>query len=1118
MKETVKRGICLLLAFVMCLSMASCAGTQKDADWTFSEEDAWNMVILNSSMQAEGDRYTATLSYENDIFVNEVTKDDVVVICLPFESMDDDINISIGGEEKKNQSILKTYADEIVTDIKVNKVDAKTLEIDVPDMLTEKSVLYYIVVSKKCTKDSTFACAMEYILEEETEESYAELISNISVGRKDPEFTIKPDNAVLLEDLDNLDIQLTDAFAALTVVEKAVDGENIIIRTTGEVDNTEEVYGNIILTNEEKMIREEVNVAAHIFDLQVYVDMTSYVYEEGRLRFDLVTSDEELYAGDDKLLENITIDGAPVAAVAMNKEENKINVTVETDARDVDAAVAGLFGKQLVIAGALYGGTDVTYDIYDSPAAFSMDILSVEPVEGSEELALVKADLYVLNGFFDGLTASDISFTGSFEGAEILSFEEDEVGGYYVTFHISSDASEALYDGIISVSEGKVRNRWGTVSQNNSSEIFYVAEEARFSENPGVTMLVDCVKEYKSMFKKTKSIVTSILKLKADIATFNVSGFINNSMSILTSLGIIKEKKSTSNDDIYKAVAEVQAMQKKLEKKLAEVQAMLISSTAEIVNGVNKSTLLVACNGWNGFKSNYIVPLEATHTAFYNNVRANLVNFIKGDNNGALVLYYDTEGNLTVPDSVSTQYSVDGIRLNSEKTVTIPLTEDSFASSMDVLAANRLRYTDDVQETLREDVLALLAANSEIEGIPEATEENAEMISCFINSKMSYSALSQSMMNEMESRFVAMCNAIVGDATGSPIDSFYNVMYTIYNFQHEAESDIVDFNNYIVTAILKYGTMAVYASEYNSGYDSDADSIAKAAEAALTFMDENTGLHDLKDGQLWCYSLDKPITQHFDAIFNQMPMCISVSNHTGGLPVGDKVSTVAAVSVRDLGTHFVPFTTDAESLDYCAGGRALEEQKVYFSDMKQLNFMNAISIDRIRTRFENMDISKSVSFEQYMLDLGNAGQQFEQLGLQSDDLVLLTGISGEEKFKLDGSVSLYARKGCGGGVAPAYYNDGELNKLGSHHSEWFRFNRELTGSTYNLATGEHVDKQVLYRKAAYMESHFYWLNDEMYTFQPEGFLYEQDIQNSSRRSNDGKWISRMRYMYFTVEG
>ncbi|MGN1112613.1 MAG: hypothetical protein ACI4RP_05360, partial [Acutalibacteraceae bacterium] len=91
MKSKIKRTVALMLAAIICLSVAACKNTPKwEGKWEISDEDYQKASFVNShSKESDGTR-TVTITANDLKFKSDIGSDNVRVTAYPFT--DEEIN------------------------------------------------------------------------------------------------------------------------------------------------------------------------------------------------------------------------------------------------------------------------------------------------------------------------------------------------------------------------------------------------------------------------------------------------------------------------------------------------------------------------------------------------------------------------------------------------------------------------------------------------------------------------------------------------------------------------------------------------------------------------------------------------------------------------------------------------------------------------------------------------------------------------------------------------------------------------------------------------------------------------------------------------------------------
>lgn len=1109
MKTNLKRMVALLLAVIICLSVAACSNAPSwDGKWEITDADYENMKIAKViSTENDGTRYV-TLSAEDISYKSEVKSDSVRVVAYPVSKA----SIKSLSTNDTAQSSKELFKETLVEGVTTQRKDDKTLELSFKEPEYDYYCMYLYYVHKEAVDGKAFVLGFDNICLEESTTPEAKITTNLKNGQENPTLELKLTNAKASEKIKPEDITLSGAFENLKATAVTSDGDTITIKTEGEVEATSAAYGYVQLSENATDAGAKILAMLEVDNLDAYIDAESFALENGLLSFDVDVYGKTLEISNDELAPLVTLEGYKVDSVKISDDKTSFRLYVKTDKSSIDDAVSALNGKALEIDSKAVGGDGIYVEITASCSSLGGVIKSLDKPEGDSDKFKATAQLFARNGELKKLSKSDIKFSGDFEGAEVTSVKNTD-NGCDIEFTFSADKNRTIFNGYAEISEGKLVDLWGTKSDNNSAGLSYAFETSKADGN-AIDNLVEKFSNYSS-----EDLINDIVNIATIIQSTTLSEFYSGDFvgAIFSLLGV-DSGSDGETAQILSIVTDIKTMVNNLDCEIKDLKSTVEEYGDDIIAESKKNTLIALESKWSAFNTNYVEKLDKTVNSYISNCRRSLVDYIRSGHGDELKLYYDKDGKLAIPDKNNSAYSVDAKKIS--KTVTIKLDDDTFQACDDVFGKKGFKYSDELVKALKTDLgNAVKKMNENGDKSIEYTDDTGEILYGYIYMQMSFKNLTNDFMNNIRNDYVNFCKQIYeGQAI---LNTFDEMMKYKYNFQSEAKQDMENIRKSLVVMLYNYGITASFVEKYDTSTDNK--DITEANHKAIDYIKNHSGLYDEPEGYSYCYVVNRPITLRVSGTGYNMRIKTRYNS-------GRKLTRWIYDGYEDYGTDpyvYRSYYHDGEVIETPAAGAPMRwrlpagyyisADRMDKTNLFSNNILSSKDLKMMKARFNSLKSSnrfasyKDMSFGEYMTNgkLINAPSKYMvhqcESAVNSSAIkptkILTSGVL-EKEMPLDGTRTLKCSKA---GLTAGYAQ--HLKKAEQHYKygggfyftpektyslinpdssdydrkaskEYFQIHKEYDATVYDLETDSMKNNYIVLQAALYGESHSYWRGDE----------------------------------------
>lgn len=1113
MKTKLKRVVALLLAVITCLSVAACSKAPSwDGKWDISDSDYDSMKVAQvASDKNDGTRYVS-FSVKDTKFKSEISSDNIRVVAYPFSKANIK-KLSTNDTANDNEDLNET----IIDGVTVERRDDNTLILSFKEPEYDYYCMYVFYVHKEAVDGNKFVMGFDSESLEKVKTPEAKITTQLKNGQENPTLELKLTNAKPAENIKPEDITFSGAFEDMKATSVTSKGDTITIKTKGEVEISSAAYGYAQLSENVTDAKAKILAMLEVEHLDAYINSKSFALKDGLLSFDVNVYGKKLELSNDKLSPLVTLEGYKVDSVKINNDKTSFKLYVKTDKSSLDDAVNALNGKVLEIDSKAVGGDGMYVEIATSSASLGGVIKSLDKPEGKSDKFKAKAQLFARSGELKELSKSDIKFSGDFEGAEITSVKNTD-NDCDIEFTFSADKNKTLFNGYANIADSRLVNLWGTNSDNNSASLSYAFETSKADGN-AIDNLVNKFENYSS-----ETLLNDIVNVASIIQATSLSEFYSGDFvgAVFSLLGVDSGSDGESAE-ILSIVTDIKTMINNLDCEIKDLKSTVQEYGDDIIAESKKNTLIALESKWNAFNTNYVEKLDKTINSYNSNCRRSLVNYIKADYGDELVLYYDKEGKLAVPDKDNPSYSVDAKRIDKNKTVKIELDDDTFKSCQEIFEKKGFKYSNELVTAFKTDLgNAVKEMNKKGDKSITYTDQTGELLYGYIYLQMLFKNLTNDTINNIRNDYVNFCKQI--NEGQKILENFDEMMKYKYNFQSEAKQDMENIRKSLVVMLYNYGITAGFAEKYDTS--SDNNSITNANHKAKDYIKNNNGLYNEPEGYSYCYVVNRPITLRVSAVdYNMKFNVVDPSPHT-------RLNHWTYSSYEDNGIDpYVIFWLYRRRSDNVVFHRSKEgvgvEEK---ANLMSKNILSSKDLTIMKTRFNNLKSSnrfasyKDITFgeymtngktitppSEYMVTQQTGTKQFESMGdhyTVKPTKIVTSGVM-EKELPLDGSRSLVCNKrgfllrnyeavsardeeykyGGGSYFTPdKEYSLGDSSgNTGKAEKEYFKIHKEYDATVYDMESDTMRANYPIIQVALYAESHWNWFCDEAAYFYNSNF-------------------------------
>lgn len=827
-----KRILSIFLVLVLMLTTSATVLTAcnkgDDAHWVISDEDVTNASILTMTVAKNADGgYIVSAVADKDVFKANVASTDFCVIGKNVEettakSMVDTTEESTTAIDAKTESTGTRIDDTYVKDNSIGGtysfVDSKHATFAVNTL----SDYYIIYIHKNATVDGKYAAGMcENDAENVSIEISTETIS-LNSYESNPTFDIVIGKAVLADTIDSSLITFDAGFSGLIVTSAVRTTDTVLtIHTAGVLDGQ---YSSGDIQFGAGLIKGfdyPASLYIGINSAKAYADFTDVTFDNNVLSLALKLSGSTF-----KENPSITVsgkDGLSVSNVVLDESKATATVKIAVTAADIAAAIEAVKGATLNLADTATDYNEaISVELVPSEASINANVDFIENTSGETYTATVV--LMPSNGTLNDLAIGDITVSGEFTNAQVISVNKTDAGTEVkFTFTTAKDIDDATFTGTLSITAGKLTNLWDNASTLVSTDLYFCSEGDRGDS------LIDLVSGFWDTYGD-----------KIKTYGSGASTALSVGKTILEMTGVI-ESTNAKIDKVYNAVVSLQSDVTAIKNELNLVQERLVA----MENTVDRTKYDTAAAGWNNFYylSDY-KKLQNKITNYNNILNSSLVSFLNGDMK--VTLYYDTNGDITIPSKTNPERSYRNTMIDTTRTKSYTFNKTQMANPLTKSKNATMSYP----LMLKDLRIAIKTVNPYNLG--------ADFYTCF-EMQLNYDAVNNAKVSGADNAFTNTCDYLLG-ASGSkkPLEYFDEMLSCLYNFDSQTLTYKKKARAAITATIIEGHALATLEMAYtNPGVP--MDDINTSFNYCKAYLKGNTGKIEVKNGGQWSFVVNREI-------------------------------------------------------------------------------------------------------------------------------------------------------------------------------------------------------------------------------------------------------------------
>jgi len=363
----------------------------------------------------------------------------------------------------------------------------------------------------------------------------------------------------------------------------------------------------------------------------------------------------------------------------------------------------------------------------------------------------------------------------------------------------------------------------------------------------------DVVKNSLSFDEVSNAVVFIAYAAQLGVAIYSGDAFMIVS-SVNSFLQFIGANIDNGEPTIQDVLDKLETMDVKLDiigEKVDNLTELVIKGDAETRMGIDKVLYNQYRTGWETFVADYAEKMDDMIRDYNTDYHTMMIDLISSPEEPLeITVYYidvDGEKKISSPDPKIKGYSVDGKAITDTVTVTIP---GSYFSNCRETYSQTHRYTEVFAEQFWGDIGKYVEDNPDITIAPE------DLCSALTVS-MQYDIITEDDAKKFSNYFINYARGL-SDTNGSKLNNYYNMLRCHYNFENEAARDFLDIRADTKMDLIKYITFADLLRNF-SGAMIDMDEVVRLYTEAESFIREYDALHHTEDGELYSYVLDSKV-------------------------------------------------------------------------------------------------------------------------------------------------------------------------------------------------------------------------------------------------------------------
>lgn len=815
-----------------------------------------NIVTLDVTSSKTDNERTLEITSSDCTFKEGISADDVRImgtstnyVRTSADISEDELMKEQDSQENTSESDLNENVPESETkeigsfSITWNQSDKITVTFDETD---ENISSYDVYIHKDGINEEKYASGFVAIQNTYEEKSYeVELQDNISLYEENPEIDIKHEDAVKIDsNISKDDIALSGNFSGMTVESVETDDNHTVVKLTGKPSGEGQ---GVITFPADKTDCGEFIVKVNIVDTMLSIDNTTLKYESGKLSFDIINHSSNFTKNDNS---DLKIDNRKVTVMGYSEDGKTVTVSVDTDAEDIDSAIEEL-QKEKISANAesVESGLDSNGIFFVPEVSFVCKLKNYDLYSDYVESLW---NIYISDGKVNKLDENNIVFWNEYKGSEIESLEKVSDNEYLMKIKTStypSVLSDKMLSGAMSIVNNQAVNVWGTtvsdigadmtISVDNGGDIFDIGFDDLISDAKNILSVAKLFGFPSGPFEKILDFCGEYAE-QAD----SVSAFAKYCLSFA---GIIDEDESSSSK-IYKELSNISEGIEKLQQQLTSIENMIQQNDIERRQSDDYKHYADYRTAWKSFYNGELKDMQDIMQKFQTYYDEYIITFMKNSgksdtatgsiNDGTLKIFLNSDGNVEVPSTENESYSLYYSETYLKKYVFKP---EHFTDAC-------VKYEKDGFD----DPVNLIINDSSVEkSIEKFNKDNGTKIDkndlrTAIETQAASYAISKIGASDIIKTYDDFYTTMTSNDImyGNIVETYIKMLSYCYNFQSEAEDDILSMQNYLKLFTIRSSAFASYASWFSPSYKRKDNPIEKQYENMMSVLDKNY-LHDV---------------------------------------------------------------------------------------------------------------------------------------------------------------------------------------------------------------------------------------------------------------------------------
>lgn len=304
---------------------------------------------------------------------------------------------------------------------------------------------------------------------------------------------------------------------------------------------------------------------------------------------------------------------------------------------------------------------------------------------------------------------------------------------------------------------------------------------------------------------------------------------------MLEMTGVI-ESAEAKMDKVYDAIVSLQSDINSIKTQLASIEKRLI----ELQDTTDKIKYDTSAAAWNSFYyGNDYKQLRNKISDYNAYIESNIVSFLNG--NKKITIYYDTDGEITVPMSGDTSKSYRNIDIDTSKTQEYTFTAEQLKSVISKSSIARKAY-DGILSDL---------GDAFKNAYPD--DNLGEKIFKCYQMQLNYAAVKHGKISGIADNFKNTCEYLLGGSRSkAPLEYFYEMMSYVYNFDSQTTTIKQSAISALSSAIIGGHALASLEISFETPY-AGYDTINELYSQCSTYLQSGSLDITLTSGGQWSF-------------------------------------------------------------------------------------------------------------------------------------------------------------------------------------------------------------------------------------------------------------------------